>query len=156
MESLIPLRGLALHARLTGSPDSQAAAGRAAEVFLSHRLFRRSRDGKVIRPEFLRLHYPCYWHYDILFALRVLAEAGCLSDERCTDALDVLESRQLPGGGFPADEKYYRLGEQKVSQTSRVAWGPVSKNHPNEFVSAQAYAVLRAAGRFEPVVSERS
>jgi len=147
MESLIPLRALALHARLTGSPGSRSAADRAAEVFLSHRLFRRTRDGGVIRSEFLRLHYPCYWHYDILFALRVMAEAGCLSDERCQDALDILETRRLPGGGFPADEKYYRMSDQKVSQTSRVEWGPAGKDRPNEFVSAEAHAVLHAAGR---------
>lgn len=155
MESLIPLRALALHARLTGSPDSRAAAGRAAEFFLSHRLFRRSRDGAVIRSAFLRLHYPCYWHYDILYGLRVMAEAGCISDGRCQDALDLLEARRLASGGFPADEKYYRLGDQKDSQSSRVEWGAVGKNRPNEFVSAEAYAVLRAAGRLEPAGGNR-
>jgi len=34
MESLIPLRGLALHARLTGNQQSREAAERAAEVFV--------------------------------------------------------------------------------------------------------------------------
>ena len=48
MESLIPLRGLALHARLTGSQRSQAAATRAADVFLKRHLFRRQADGAVI------------------------------------------------------------------------------------------------------------
>src|SRR5437667_1296530 len=33
-ESLIPLRGLALHARLTGNKHSEVAARRAAEIFL--------------------------------------------------------------------------------------------------------------------------
>jgi hypothetical protein len=48
-ESLIPLRALVLHAKVTGSAASGRAAERAAEVFLSRRLFRRRRDGSVIR-----------------------------------------------------------------------------------------------------------
>src|SRR5438552_778837 len=40
-ESLIPLRGLALHARLTGNKRSELAARRAAEVFLKRSLFKR-------------------------------------------------------------------------------------------------------------------
>jgi hypothetical protein len=60
-ESLIPLRALALHAIGTGNGDSRAAADRAAELFLARRLFRRLRDGRVIRPAFVQLHFPCYW-----------------------------------------------------------------------------------------------
>jgi hypothetical protein len=35
-------------------------------------------------PDFIRLHSR-YWHYDILFALKVMAEAGFIQDEgvRC-------------------------------------------------------------------------
>ena len=44
------------------------------EVFLSRDLFRRRRDGKPIDPGFLKLHYPRYWHYDILGGLVAMAE----------------------------------------------------------------------------------
>lgn len=74
-ESLIPLRALALHTRLTGDERSHLAAERASEFFLAHRLFRRRHGGWVVAPAYLQLHYPCYWHYDILFGLEVLAEA---------------------------------------------------------------------------------
>jgi hypothetical protein len=150
MESLIPLRGLALHAQLTGDHRSQLAAERAADIFLKRRLFRRQADGGVIRDEFLFLHYPCYWHYDIQFGLKVMAEAGFIGDERCREALDRLEEKRLPDGGFPAEKAYYRVTDQMVSGRSLVSWGGLSKRKMNEFVTADALFVLKAAGRIEP------
>ena len=152
-ETLIPLRSLALHARLTGDARSREAAARAAEVFLQRRLFKRRRDGQILAPDFIRLHYPCYWHYDILFALKVMAEAGFIRDERCADALDLLESKRLPDGGFPAEFRYYRVAEAHVSCGSPVGWGVTSARQMNEFVTAEALGVLKAAGRLPPVAS---
>jgi hypothetical protein len=102
-ESLIPLRALTLHAQVTGDERSQLAAECASEVFLAHRLFRRRHSGRVIAPAFLQLHYPCYWHYDILFGLEVLGEAGHLDDADCDEALELLRGKALPDGGFPAE-----------------------------------------------------
>jgi hypothetical protein len=147
MESLIPLRALALHARLTGSRGSKEAAHRAAQVFLKRRLYQRGADGSVIRDDFVRLHYPCYWHYDILFGLKVMAEAGFISDERCQDALDHLESKRLPDGGFPAEKKYYRVTNKRISGRCLVDWGGTSRRRMNEWVTADALTVLKAAGR---------
>jgi hypothetical protein len=150
METLTPLRGLAWHARLTGSPASARAAEAAAEVFLKRRLFRRASDGQIIHQDFTRLHYPPYWHYDILFALKVMAEAGFIGDPRCSDALDLLEEKRLPDGGFPAEAKFYRVSEKRVNGNSLVDWGGVSKKNMNEFVTVDALYVLREAGRFPP------
>jgi hypothetical protein len=135
MESLIPLRGLARHAKVTGDPGSRAAAERAAEIFLKRHLFRRQADGSVIEEDFVRLHYPCYWRYDILFGLKVMAEAGFMRDKRCREALDLLETKRLPDGSFPAEKKYYRVTDKRVSGRSPVNWGGTSKRHMNEFVS---------------------
>jgi hypothetical protein len=146
MESLIPLRALALHARLTGDSESALAAERAAEVFLSRRMYRRRVDGQTIAPDFLRLHYPCYWHYDILFGLKVMAEAGFIRDGRCQDALDLLEAKKLPEGGFPAQGKYYTTSSAK-SGRSLVDWGGVSQRRMNPFVTMDALYVLKEAGR---------
>jgi hypothetical protein len=147
MESLIPLRALALHARLTGSSASRAAAERAADIFLSRRLFRRRSDGEIMDTHFVQLHYPCFWHYDILFALKVMAEAGYVGDPRCAEALDLLASKRLADGGFPAEAKYYRVGPPGVYSRSTVDWGGTSRRQMNEFVTAEALFVLRAAGR---------
>ncbi len=147
-ESLIPLRGLALHAQLRRSPRSRDAAKRAAEVFLKRRMYRRLRDGRIIHDDFLRLHYPPYWHYDILSGLKVVGEAGHLGDGRCRDALELLESKRLPdGGGFPAEGKHYTVTDEVRNRRSLVDWGGTSKRRMNEWVTVDALAVLRAARR---------
>ncbi len=147
METLIPLRALVLFAQVSGDGKVRAAAERAAEVFLKRQLFRRLQDGSVMDRHFTLLHYPCYWHYDILFALKVMAEAGFISDKRCSEALDLLESKTLPDGGFPAEESYARPSRPSLSGYSPVGWGGTSRKTMNLFVTADALFVLRMAGR---------
>ena len=146
-ESILPLRALSLYARITGSRKAAGAAKRAAELFLCRKLFKRRRDGKVIDPDFVLLHYPCYWHYDVLMGLKVMAEAGFIRDRRCRDALDLLESKQLPGGGWAAEDKFYRSVNTVGSGGDIVSWGPVGKRKMNEWITADALTVLAAAGR---------
>jgi len=146
-ESLIPLRALALHGRLTGKKEWREAAKRAAEVFLKRKCYKRQKDGRIMVDDFVELHYPCYWHYDILFGLKVMAEAGFIGDKRCHDALDLLESKRLPDGGFPAEKKYYRVTKKMAAGHSLVDWGGTSKKRMNEFVTADALYVLKKSGR---------
>jgi hypothetical protein len=147
-ESHLPLRGLAIWSKNTVGRRAAKAAKRAAEVFLSRFLFQRLRDGKLMNPQFTRLHYPVYWRYDILHALKVLAEAGLISDPRCVPALRLLESKRLPDGGWPAEERFYNpTANRKISGAERVAWGGVSTRKMNEWVTADALTVLAAAGR---------
>jgi hypothetical protein len=146
-ESLIPLRALALHARLTGNKESRRAAEGAAEVFLKRRLFRSLHDGSLMNQEFIQLHYPPYWHYDILAALKIMAEAALIHDPRCQEALDLLESKRLPDGGFAAEGKFYRTAASAKTGRSTVNWGVTKEGKMNEFVTAEALTVLRAAGR---------
>lgn len=148
-ESLIPLRGLALYTQVSGDPRAQKAVDRAAEIFLERHLFRRRQDGAVMDVDFIALHYPAYWHYDVLGGLKVMCEAGFIQDERCKPALDWLQTRRLPAGGFPAEKKYYRTSEKVQSGRSLFDWGGVSKQRANKFVSVEALRVLRAAGRLE-------
>ncbi len=146
-ESLIPLRALARYAAETGNPDSRAASRRAAEVFLQRRLYRRLADGGPMNPQFTRLHYPCYWRYDVLFALKVMTEAGLVGDPRCADALDLLESKRLPDGGWAAQERFYRTSSAAAGGRDLVDWGPVGRGRLNEWVTADVLVVLKAAGR---------
>ena len=117
---LYSLRGLALCAEKTCQPESKHCAMRAAEVFLKRRLFKRISDGKVIRDQFVKLHCPLYWHYDILGALKVFAEIGLTEDERCADALDLLESKALPTGGWPAESRYYKKSDERIHSQRRL------------------------------------
>lgn len=150
-ESLIPLRAIALYARLKKNKDAQAAAKRAADIFLKRKMYKQRSDGKVIDYKMTKLVYPSYWHYDILSGLKVMAEAGFIKDKRCKDALDLLESKRLPDGSFPAEHRWYRVwksGDKPRSGESMVDWGGVNKKKMNPWVTADALYVLKEAGRF--------
>lgn len=71
---------------------------KSKEMFLRHRLFRATTTGQVIDPAWLKLHYPLYWHYDVLQALVILSrlpEAGStLQDARVQEALDIVEAKR--------------------------------------------------------------
>ncbi len=152
-ETLIPLRALALYEQHSGETAARVAAGRAAEVFLRRRLYKRLSDGQPIRERFLRFAFPRYWHYDLLFGLLVLAEIGLIHDQRCGDALDLLESKRLPDGGLPAEARYYRPAHAS-SNASLVDWGGASERRANPWVTADALAALSAAGRSLGTVAE--
>jgi hypothetical protein len=150
-ESLIPMRALATYGRMRNDREATASARRAAEVFLKRRLFRGQRDGAVIDPSFLRLAYPPFWFYNILHALRAIAEMGMLGNPRCSEALEVLASKQLPDGGFPAEVRHYRVDDKqpktgkRISRRCAVDWGASGKLRLNEFVTVDAIYVLSEA-----------
>jgi len=147
METLTPMRGLALYGREHRDSRARAAARRAAEVFLERRMFRRRSNGQPISPRFLQLHFPLYWHYDILGGLRGVAEAGRIRDPRAAEALDWLESRELPDGGWRADARYYRVSRSFRPGAEFVDWGAPGRGRRSDWVTTDALYVLREAGR---------
>ena len=89
------------------------------------------------------LHYPPYWHYDVLQALHLLARMGRGRDERAADALDLLEKRRLPDGRWRAGAYWWQPpGSPRAPEA--VDWG---RGEPNEMLTLNALRVLRAAGR---------
>jgi hypothetical protein len=146
METLTPMRGLAAFARLSGDATVKAAVKRAATVFLDRQLFKRRSNGAIIHDEFVKLHYPLYWHYDILRGLKVLGEVGLIRDRRCAAALELLATKRLPDGGFPAEARYYKASRTVALGNDMVDWGGTSKRVSNPWVTADALSVLAAAG----------
>ncbi|HKX74907.1 MAG TPA: hypothetical protein VJR05_05910 [Acidimicrobiia bacterium] len=146
METLLPMRGLHLHGMVTGDDRALEAARAAAEVFLQRGLFRRRRDGEVINQSFLNLHYPLYWHYDILGGLKGLGELGLLGDPRAGEALEMLMDKRLPDGGWPAEERYYSASKSGANGDS-VDWGGTSRRRANPWVTVDALTVLARSGR---------
>ncbi|HEV8469904.1 MAG TPA: hypothetical protein VGR46_09880 [Candidatus Limnocylindria bacterium] len=148
METLLPMLGLAAYARRKKHAAAAKAAKRASEVFLRRALFHRVSDGRVIHPDFVALHYPRYWHYDILGGLKAMTELGLITDPRCAAALDVLESKRLPDGGWPAEKRYYKWSTRTLrAYADYVDWGGTSAKRMNDWVTVDALAVLGAAGR---------
>jgi hypothetical protein len=151
-ETLLPMRGLAAYAATVGAAEAgaaHAAARRAAEMLLIRRLAYRLTTGELIHPEFAKLHYPLYWHYDVLGGLKGMAHLGLLGDDRCADALDLLESLRL-ADGWPAHARYYRVASDIALHHDSVDWGGTSTRRANPWVTANALAVLHAAGRSRP------
>jgi len=77
----------------------------------------------------------------------VTAEAGFIQDKRCNAALDLLESKQLPDGGWPAERKYYKFDSEIRLGNEHVDWGGTSKKAMNPWVTVDALYVLKEAGR---------
>jgi hypothetical protein len=134
-ESLAPLRGLVAQGTFSD------AATRAADFFLRHRLYRSESGDMVIDREWLRLHWPAYWHYDFLQGLRAIAEAGMVTDLRAKDALDQLEERRSADGRWRASGRRYwrRAGGSNLDV---VDWGDAA-----DVLTAQVVQVLSLAGR---------
>ncbi len=147
-ESRHPMLGLAVYADCMGTRPAADAARRASEVFLGRELFLERHTGRVMNDEFLALHYPLYYAYDILGGLKATAEIGRICDPRCRQALDLLESKQLPGGGWAAERRLYEVSSAFETRADSVDWGGAQKTALNEWVTADALYVLRAAGRW--------
>jgi len=148
IHTLYSMRALAMYAERTGDEESEKSALRASEVMLKRNLYKRVSDGQIIKPEFVKLHYPLYWHYDILGALKVFAEIGQTEDERFDDALDLLEAKELLTGGWPAEGRYYKkVSGDYALYADYVSWSGVSKKKLNPWVTADALTVLMHFGR---------
>lgn len=144
-EGLAALRGLSLYARTNGSRAAKRAVERAAEIFLSQNLFEVFPLPGVVSDSLL-LHFPTYTRYDVLAGLVVMAEGGWISDPRCRPALEWLEKKERPEGGFPMEKKRYQTSDPARRGYSPVDWGPTGRRAANPFVTVQALGVLQAAG----------
>lgn len=143
-ETLPPAWGLHEYAAVTGDAAAAAAARRAAELFLEHRLFRALETGEVIHRSWIALHYPPYWHYDILQALLVLTRLGLIDDLRCEDAFEVLERRRLADGRWRPGGYWWYEPEKSTGRVDVVDWG---RSAPNEMITLNALRVMASAGR---------
>lgn len=146
IESLAPVRALHLAGRRYGDRSALECAARAAEFFLARRLFKRLHDGRIILPEYTKIMYPIQF-YDVLFSLMVMADIGKIRDPRCADALELLASKELPGGGFPVEMKNAVTSRVLTTRGTYADWGPSGKVRMNEHVTVDALYVLKCAGR---------
>ncbi len=147
-ESLAPLWGLIEYHRVTDDADCGKAVKRTAEFFLKHQLFRSDRTGEVINPEWLQLHYPLYWHYDILQALTILSRWEPLTDPRVLEALETLEEKRLADGGWQPEGFYWWPPGKRASNVEVVDWGRAG---PNLMITLNVLRVLKSAGRLRGV-----
>jgi hypothetical protein len=144
--------GLAAYHDASGDADALASARRTGELLLEHRLFRSLSTGKPIHSSFVTLHWPAYWHYDVLAGLRVLHAVGMLADDRAGDSLDLLEAKQRPDGRFETKAAWWQAGRSATSAVDVVDWG---RGRPSEVLTLHALRILTAAARLPTVLGVR-
>ena len=142
-ESLPACWGLFEYGRATGESRAVEAARRTAQLFLEHRLFRSLRTGEVVHRSWLALHYPPYWHYDLLQALLVLSRMGLAGDPGAADAIEVLERRRLRDGRWRPGGYWWSPPGSAGGNVEVVDWG---RSGPNEMITLNALRVLKSAG----------
>ena len=148
-ESLSTLWGLVEYHRATGDREFLKRVENASEFFLRHHLFRSDHTGKIIHPSMIKLHYPLYWHCDILQELVILSRAGKLDDPRTKEALDLVEKKRASDGLWHPEDYYWNL-KRKVSakvQASNVEIVDWGRRGPNPFITLNALRVLKSSGR---------
>lgn len=153
-ESFIPLRALGLYSQNRANEKIKNAIKKSSEVFLKRELFKSLKSGFPINNNFLKLHYPYYWRYNILIGLKVLAENNLIHDTRCSDALDIIENKYIENNGWPAEIKYYKILTNPdvlriPSNSDLVDWGGVNKKEMNEWITIDALYVLVKANRIK-------
>jgi hypothetical protein len=99
----------------------------------------------------VKLHYPLYWHCDILQELTILSRAGKLDDPRTKEALDIVEKKRGPDGLWDADDYYWSIrrtpltkSKVLVSNVEVVDWG---RKGPNKVITLNAIRALKTADR---------
>ena len=148
IHTAITFRGLSLYNKSFDDSTAKNSEKKAAEFLLERRLYKRKSNGLPISDEFTHLHYPLYWHFDILGGLKIMAEAGYIKDKRCADALNLLQKKYIPNKGWPSEKKYYKTSLNLSLGNDYVDWGGVNRNDANEWITVDALFVLKTAGVF--------
>ena len=121
-EPLAPIWGLVEYHRETGHQGAWDAAQAAGALLLQHELFKSSRTGGPIHPEWMHIHWPHYWHYDFFHGLRAVAMLGRAKYPRVAAALEHLEKLRRPDGTWRATGRRYW-----TKTTEAVEWGDASQ-----------------------------
>lgn len=64
-------------------------------------MFRSLTTGDVVNRRWLLFSFPPRWHYDVLRGLDYLRSAGVTPDERCSEALALVEKKRAQDGRWP-------------------------------------------------------
>jgi transcriptional regulator with XRE-family HTH domain len=89
-----------------GPPEVTGARLRGEEYLLQRRMFRRLSTGEVVDPTWMKFSFPTGWHYDVLWGLDYLRSAGIEPDDRCAEAIELVESKRDPDGRWPLENTH--------------------------------------------------
>jgi len=106
--TLSVLEGFLQYARATGTtnPAINDARTRAHEYLLERHLLRFLSTGEIINPRWKLFSFPPRWHYDVLRGLDYFRDAGIPFDERCDEAIAVVQAKRKKDGTWPLQNHY--------------------------------------------------
>jgi hypothetical protein len=141
-ESVTPMWALSEFARAVKDEASAAAAQRAAQFFLSHKVFKSHSTDRVGDPKWLQLRYPEYWHFDYLHGMVMLARADALPAAEAEEALGLLrDQQQADGRWLPSGPQYWKGSSGLYGDAAR--WTLLSAS---QMLTLNALRVLKAVG----------
>jgi hypothetical protein len=88
---------------------------------LQHRLFRSHRTGEIITEKFLYFSYPYRWYYDVLRGLDYFQRARAGRDERLSEAIEVLNSKQRKDGAWAVQNRHPGLAFFELEKTGGLS-----------------------------------
>jgi hypothetical protein len=120
-----------------------------AEFLLMHHVYKSdNHHWQETYPFFTKLHFPMYYFYDILHALRVLTTLGYGDDERIRSAVQLLLSKRRPDGAWNLEGDWFREGDyfypSGKGRRAPVAVEEIGK--PSKWITLNAYRVLTQTG----------
>jgi len=136
------LEGLLEYERTDGADPSVAAVRvRGQEYLLERRMLRRLSTGEVISPAWTMFSFPTRWHYDVLRGLDYLRNAGVEPDDRCAEAIGLVEGKRDRDGRWPLENTH----------SGRVHFDmEEGDDKPSRWNTLRALRVLRWSGRPSP------
>ena len=84
----------------------QKAITSSIEFILMHRLYLSDRTGTIIHKDFLNLHYPCRWKYDILRGMDYFQQYEVTWDDRMRPAIDQIKIKKNKDGLWNLNASY--------------------------------------------------
>ncbi len=93
-----------------------------------------------------KFHFPMYYYYDALHALRVLTRLGYHEDERITDSIHLLLSKKTPEGRWLLEGDWVR---ERTDKTRKALVTIEELMKPSKWVTLNCYRVLARTGELD-------
>lgn len=142
------MRGLDCYRSRKDSAELRQTVDSAAEVILERRVYLSRSTGNPLRPVYAKMTYPYPRLYNFMAGAHILARAGFAADERCGDALDLLESKFIDGQGWAMERKLFHHNRTRDGHTN-VYWEKETLGEANLFLTVDALEILKVAGRLD-------
>ena len=149
MSTIEPLLAYSEIPRQKWTRKMKSSIDEGAEFLLMHHIYKSdNHHWQETYPFFTKLHFPMYYFYDILQALRVLTKLGYGEDHRIRSAVQLLLSKRRPDGAWNLEGDWYREGDffypSGKGRKAPVAIEEVGK--ASKWITLNAYRVLTETG----------